>query len=125
MMLKFLKGEEYESLAGINMEFDQVRMQVLGKVDVPSLNEVFYLIQAEEGRRNVMLDSPTSEGSALVATMKPSSNNYGSSEQNQDNKESYKSPINKDDLWCNYCKKNQRIPMRHARNSRETTIWQK
>ncbi|KAL6331589.1 hypothetical protein AAG906_011529 [Vitis piasezkii] len=47
-----------------------------------SLNEVFFIIRAEEGR-SVMLDTPITEGSALV-TMKPNStlpnNNYGISE---------------------------------------------
>ena len=38
-------------------------------------------------------------------TRTPSSNSFGDPKQNQDCKKSYKSPINKDDLWCNYCKK--------------------
>ena len=65
-----------------------------------SLNEVFFIIRAEEGR-SVMLDTPITEGSALV-TMKPNStlpnNNYGISEVSR-------LPINKNGLWCVYCKK--------------------
>ena len=72
MLLKFVERERiYEFLAGLNAEFDQVRVQVLGKEDVPSLSEVFSIIRAEEGRRSVMLDFPTFEGSALAVTKKP------------------------------------------------------
>ena len=50
-----------------------------------------------------MLDTPTTESSAPV-TMKPNStlpnNNYGGSEVS-------KSPVNKDGLWCVYCKKTE------------------
>ena len=47
----------FEFLAGLNMEFDQVRVQILGKESMPSLNEVFSLIKAEEGRGTVMVES--------------------------------------------------------------------
>ena len=106
MLLKFMERERiYEFLAGLNAKFDQVRVQILGKEEVPSLSEVFSIIRAEEGMRSVMLDSPAIEGSALAVTKKPSSNNFGGPKQNQDCKETYKSPTNKDNFWCNYCKK--------------------
>ena len=38
----------FEFLAGLNVEFDQVRVQVLGKDTLPSVNEVVSLIRAEE-----------------------------------------------------------------------------
>ena len=96
MMLKFVKRERiFDFLTGLNVEYDKVKVQVLGKEDLPPLNEVFSIIRAEEGRRSVMLDTPTTEGSALV-TMKPNStppnNNYGGSEV-------FRSPVNKDALW--------------------------
>ena len=102
MMLKFVKRERiFDFLTGLNVEYDKVKVQVLGKEDLPPLNEVFSIIRAEEGRRSVMLDTPTTEGSALV-TMKPNStlpnNNYGGSEV-------FRSPVDKDALWYVYCKK--------------------
>ena len=46
MLLKFVERERiYEFLAGLNAEFDQVRVQVLGKEEVPSLSEVFSIIR--------------------------------------------------------------------------------
>ena len=50
------------------MEFDQVRVQILGKESTPSLNEVFSLIMAEEGRRTVMMEATHTEGSAMMIT---------------------------------------------------------
>jgi hypothetical protein len=58
----------FEFLAGLNIEFDQMRVQILGKESLPSLNEVFSVIRAEEGRRTVMLDAPNTEGSAMLIT---------------------------------------------------------
>jgi len=47
----------FEFLAGLNIEFDRMRVQILGKESLPSLNKVFSVIRAEEGRRTVMLDA--------------------------------------------------------------------
>ena len=52
----------FEFLVGLNIEFDQVRVQILGKESMPSLNEVVSLIKAEEGRIIVMFDVPNIEG---------------------------------------------------------------
>jgi len=52
----------FEFLAGLNIKFNQVRVQILGKESLPLLNEVFSLIRAEERRRIVMLDVPNIEG---------------------------------------------------------------
>jgi hypothetical protein len=56
----------FEFLVGLNIEFDQVRVQILGKESMPSLNEVVSLIKAEEGRRIVMFDVPNIEGMILI-----------------------------------------------------------
>lgn len=58
------KDRIYDFLAGLNIEFDAVRIQILGKEDLPSLNETIAIVLAEEGRRGVMVDTPTVEGSA-------------------------------------------------------------
>ena len=60
------KGRIYEFLAGLNIEFDAVRVQILGKEDLPSLNETIAIVCAEEERRGVMLETPMVENSALM-----------------------------------------------------------
>ena len=57
----------FEFLGGLNAEFDQVRIQILGKKWLPLLNEVFFIIYAEESRRTVMLESQISKSSAMVS----------------------------------------------------------
>jgi hypothetical protein len=63
ILKKYMEIERiFEFLAGLNIEFDQVRVQILGKESLPLLNEVLSLIRAEEGRRIMMLDVPNIEG---------------------------------------------------------------
>jgi len=42
------KARVYDFLAGLDMEFDQVRVQILGKKETPSLNKIISLICVEE-----------------------------------------------------------------------------
>ena len=58
------KDRVYDFLAGLNNEFYQVRVQILSKDELPSLNETISLIRAEESRRGVVLDSQ--DGSAMA-----------------------------------------------------------
>jgi hypothetical protein len=58
----------FEFLARLNIEFDQIRVQILGKESLPSLNEIFSVIRAEEGRRTVILEVPNTEGSTIMIT---------------------------------------------------------
>jgi len=55
----------YDFLVGLNPEYDQVRIQILCKERVPSLNEVIAIIRSEESRRNLMLEIPTTESTAM------------------------------------------------------------
>ncbi|RVW99623.1 hypothetical protein CK203_021454 [Vitis vinifera] len=57
----------YDFLVGLNPEFDQVRIQILGKQEVPRVNEVVALIRGEESQRSVMLEPQTLDGSTIVA----------------------------------------------------------
>ena len=59
-----------EFLAGLNLEFDQVHLQVLGKDNLPNLNEVFAIVRSEENRRGAMLSGSNMEGSALLSNTK-------------------------------------------------------
>nr|XP_027120951.1 uncharacterized protein LOC113738009 [Coffea arabica] len=54
--------QELDQYIGLNVEFDQVRVQILGKERLSSLNETISLIRAEENRREVMLEPKTLEG---------------------------------------------------------------
>ncbi|KAG8381704.1 hypothetical protein BUALT_Bualt05G0000400 [Buddleja alternifolia] len=55
-----------EFLAGLNPEYDQIRIQILGKKKLPSLNEVFSMIRSEEHRRIAMLDESNIDRSAMI-----------------------------------------------------------
>lgn len=96
ILKKFIeKDRVYDFLVGLNAEFDQVRIQILGKEDVPSLNEVIALIRAEESRRGIMLEPVTTDGSAMVAQDNTNRNQTKDTTQNDP----------RDNLWCTYCKK--------------------
>jgi len=92
----------FEFLAGLHIEFDQMRVQILGKESLPSLNEVFSLIRVEEGRRTVMLDVPNIEGSAMLIT---NSRNMSDAMNGAKVVKTERKKFPKDDLFCNYCKK--------------------
>ncbi|KAG0455167.1 hypothetical protein HPP92_024459 [Vanilla planifolia] len=105
ILKKFIeKDRVYDFLAGLNPEFDQVRIQILGKEETPPLEETISLVRAEESRRGVMLQPQTLDGSALVA--KANHREKGRSDapvQYQSREGQWKE--NKDNLWCTYCKK--------------------
>lgn len=56
----------YDFLVGLNSKFDQVRIQILGKGDVPSLEEAISLICVEESQRIVMLEPQSVDESTLA-----------------------------------------------------------
>ena len=58
-----------EFLAGVNTEHDQiqVRVWILGREKLPSLNEVFSMIRSEEHRRIAMFNEFNPEGSTTVS----------------------------------------------------------
>ena len=67
ILKRFIKKERiYDFLAGLNEEFDAVRLQILGKEDLPSLNKTMAIIRTEEGRSSVMLETQINEGSTLM-----------------------------------------------------------
>ncbi|KAJ8772365.1 hypothetical protein K2173_027542 [Erythroxylum novogranatense] len=73
------KERVYDFLAGLNSEFDQLRVQVIGRSPFPSLEEAHSYIQQEETRRSAML--------------------YFAPLRNQSN------ASDKDQLICDYCGK--------------------
>ena len=99
------KDRVYDFLAGLNVEFDQVRVQILGKDEIPTLNETISLIRAEESRRGVMLEGQVEEKSAMMTRdqniMKQGNGQAVLSRLGLQGKDS------KDSLWCTYCKKSR------------------
>ncbi|KAG0452767.1 hypothetical protein HPP92_025197 [Vanilla planifolia] len=60
ILKKFIeKDRVYDFLAGLNPEFDQVRIQILGKEETPPLEETISLVRAEGSGRGVMLQPQT------------------------------------------------------------------
>ena len=54
---EFIEQERvYDFLAGLTMELDQVKVQIIRKEAQPFLNKAFAIIRGEERRRNVMLE---------------------------------------------------------------------
>ncbi|BAT89059.1 hypothetical protein VIGAN_05274000 [Vigna angularis var. angularis] len=94
----------YDFLVGLNPEFDQVRIQILGKQKVPCFNEVVAIVRSEESRRGLMLESPAVvENSAMVADHKGEQTLAMVAEQ----KKGGSANVEKkgDGLWCTYCNK--------------------
>ncbi|GAV74095.1 hypothetical protein CFOL_v3_17576 [Cephalotus follicularis] len=69
---KDTKERVYEFLAGLNPEFDQIRVQVLGRVPFPTLWQAYNMVQQEETRRSSMLPSGPPDRSALVTMSRTS-----------------------------------------------------
>jgi hypothetical protein len=97
------KDRIYDFLAGLNVEFDAVRVQILGKEELPSLNETIAIILAEEGRRGVMIATPALESSALLS--KPTKISSMEQTTSFGSRQEDSSKGTKDFRWCTFCKK--------------------
>ncbi|CAA6665274.1 unnamed protein product [Spirodela intermedia] len=60
------RDRTYEYLVELNSEYDQVRIQILGREKLPPLNEVISLVRGEESCRNLMLGSQNVENSIFM-----------------------------------------------------------
>ena len=100
------KDRTYDFLAGLNVEFDPVRVQILGK-GISSLNEAIAVIRAEESRRGVMLDVQSLDGSALLTTgaNEQASEKSLTAATTTESKRPDLKGTGKGNLICNYCKK--------------------
>ncbi|KAK8369238.1 hypothetical protein V6Z12_A01G098600 [Gossypium hirsutum] len=86
--------------------FDAVRVQILGKEELPSLNETIAIVRAEEGKREVMVENNQVDSSALV-TNAVNERRFGLEQLfSEDNRQIERTKsFNKDSAWCTYCKK--------------------
>ena len=57
----------YKFLAGLNVEFDEVRGRIIGRTPLPQIGEVFAEVRREESRRHVMLGTKTTEPAEISA----------------------------------------------------------
>ncbi|KAL0406119.1 UNVERIFIED_CONTAM: hypothetical protein Slati_3925800 [Sesamum latifolium] len=80
------KDRIFEFIAGLNAEFDQIHIQILGRETLPSLSETFAIIRAEKSRRIVMLDSHTLEGSAMISQKFRCETNQGQNVRSENKK---------------------------------------
>ncbi|KAJ7972159.1 Retrovirus-related Pol polyprotein from transposon TNT 1-94 [Quillaja saponaria] len=103
------KERVYDFLAGLNLEYDQIRVQVLGRDHFPNLRQTYAYVQQEESRRIAMLHVVTRERSAMVATPIPKESKGVHTRGIEIARGS-----DKDDLQCDYCGKT-----RHTRD----TCW--
>jgi len=98
VLLEFLERERiFRFLAGLNMEYGQVREQVLGKDRLPSLSEVLS-VRVQE--------TQLTEGSAMMS--KKGADGGGNKLYNPgqgQNKADSSKQSNRDGLWCSNCKK--------------------
>ncbi|GAV65312.1 UBN2_3 domain-containing protein, partial [Cephalotus follicularis] len=60
------KQRVYDFLAGFNLEYDQIRVQVLSKEPFPTLREAYNLVQHEESRCGSVLHFGTLDHSTLA-----------------------------------------------------------
>ncbi|XP_040972687.1 uncharacterized protein [Gossypium hirsutum] len=100
------KDRIYDFLVGLNVEFDAIRVQILVKEELPSLNETIAIVRAEEGRRGVMVENNQVDSSALV-TNAVNERRFGLEQPtSEDNRQIERTKsFNKDSVWCTYCKK--------------------
>nr|KYP41064.1 Retrovirus-related Pol polyprotein from transposon TNT 1-94 [Cajanus cajan] len=89
----------YDFLVGLNPEYDQVRIQILGKEKVPGLNEVVAIIRSEESRRGLMLETSTTESSAMIAE--------GGTIMVANQRKNWVPSMEKkhEEVWCTHCNK--------------------
>ncbi|XP_047179225.1 uncharacterized protein LOC124846055 [Vigna umbellata] len=90
----------YDFLVGLNQEYDQVRIQILGKEKVPELNEVMAIIRSEESRRSLMIETPIEDNSAMLiegaTVMVAEQKKVGPLPRTEKKNEG---------VWCTYCNK--------------------
>ncbi|KAG6468480.1 hypothetical protein ZIOFF_073168 [Zingiber officinale] len=90
----------YKFLTGLNVEFDEVRGRIIGRLPLPSIGEVFAEVRREESRRSVMLEKRSTNESVENSALFTNVVNY---QRRYDDKPR---------VWCDFCNK--------PRHTRET-----
>ncbi|XP_043704538.1 uncharacterized protein LOC122654487 [Telopea speciosissima] len=99
-VIKFKKREDkfrvYDFLAGLNVEYDQLRAQVLSRDPFPTLEQAYSLIQLEYSHHSAMLPPSSQDRSALLSGT-PVQSKGGSSRPSDCS--------DKEPIKCDYCGK--------------------
>ena len=101
-------GRIFKFLAGLNVEFDEVRGRIIGRNPMPSIGKAFAEVRREESRRHVMLGKKAAdltksmEGSALAIPEAQASRRTYQNQRTGD----------KNNMHCDYCGKT-----RHTREN--------
>lgn len=68
---KVERNRIFEFLVGLNYNFELVRVNILSRDTLPSLNEVYAFVQSEESKKHVIqqYSSRAPEQSALIITV--------------------------------------------------------
>ena len=96
----------YKFLVGLNVEFDEVRGRIIGRVPHPKISEVFAEVRREESRQHIMLGKKSNSGtveSSALSVAEGSANKTTSFQRG---------PGERPWVWCDYCNK--------PRHTRET-----
>ncbi|KAK3021191.1 hypothetical protein RJ639_046605 [Escallonia herrerae] len=112
MLKNFIeKDGTYDFLAGLNIEFDQVRIQILGKEELPLLNETISIINAEERQRGVMLYAQPVKVSTMLGKIIDKNQKFNAEKTsashtvNSEAGRMESRPLSKDKMWCTYYEK--------------------
>ncbi|KAL5747461.1 hypothetical protein ACOSQ2_024758 [Xanthoceras sorbifolium] len=96
----------YKFLAGLNVEFDEVRGRIIGRSPLPPIGEVFAKVRREESRRSVMLGKSGSSGTVETSALLVLETAANKAEHH------YKKSDEKPRAWCDFCNR--------PRHTRET-----
>lgn len=96
----------YKFLAGLNVEFDEIRGQIISRSPLPQISEVFTEVRREESRRHVILRKQTVSRpieSYVLVVAETTANKVANFQRKTEEKPQ---------VWCDYCNK--------PRHTRET-----
>ena len=71
----------YKFLAGLNVEFDEVRRRIIDRVSLPKISKVFAEVRRKESCRHIMLGKESNSGiveSSVLSVAKDSANKTSS-----------------------------------------------
>lgn len=91
------KDRVYKFITNLNVEFDEVLGRLIGRVPLPSLNEVFYEVHREESHRDVMLGKKELNGPFEGSTLVTADVNIGRLSPSQSRVK------DRPQVWCDFC----------------------
>ena len=108
----------YKFLVGLNVEFDEVRGQIIGRVPLPKISEVFAEVQREESRRYIMLGKKSNSGSV-------ESSAFSVAEGFANKAASFQPGLGeRPQVWCDYCNKPRQTRETCRKIHGKPTNWQ-